>query len=253
MRRLIYDLALKDFKTKYLGSYLGIIWAFVQPTFMILIYWFVFQIGFRTMPIGDVPFILWLIAGIIPWFFISEAISSATYSFIENSYLVKKIVFKVSVLPIIKIISSLFVHLVFLVIMFLIFFLYGYSPSWYHLQVFYYLLASIALVYSVSLITSSLVVFLKDVGQIVSILLQMFFWITPIFWNFSMVPEKYQFFFKLNPVFYIVEGYRDTFIYQIGFWHHYLQTAYFWILVMVLAVAGTLIYRKLKPHFADIL
>lgn len=252
-KNLIMQLAKNDFKVKYLGSYLGVFWAFVHPITMILIYWFVFTVGFRTMPIGEVPFVLWLIAGIIPWFFISEAISSGTSAILDNSYLVKKIVFRVSVLPIIKILSALFIHIIFILIVLLVFFAYDYPFTIYYIQVFYFLFASIALVYGISLITSSLVVFSRDVGQVVGILLQFGFWLTPIFWSFVIVPLNLQFLFKLNPIYYIVEGYRNTFIYQKWFWEDPLLTIYFWIVTCVIIGVGTILFKKLRPHFSDVL
>ena len=83
------ELTASDFKSRYLGSYLGLLWAFIQPVATILIFWFVFEVGFKAAPIGNFPFILWLIAGIIPWFFISDCLASSTVSVVENSYLVK--------------------------------------------------------------------------------------------------------------------------------------------------------------------
>lgn len=252
-RSLIFNLAIKDFKLKYLGNYLGITWAFIQPTFMILIYWFVFQVGFKSTPVENFPFVLWLISGIIPWFFFSDAVISAMNSIVDNSYLVKKVVFKVSALPLVKIIGALFIHLFFLAVLVILFYMYGYKPNIYHLQIIYYLLCNIALVLSLSWITSSLVIFIKDFGQLVSMLLQIFYWMTPIFWSFNFVPAKYHFLFKLNPLFYIVEGYRDSMIYHVGFWNHYNQTVYFWAVVMLFSALGLTLYKRLKPHFADVL
>lgn len=252
-RNIIMQLAKNDFKVKYLGSYLGVFWAFMNPVILILVYWFVFQIGFRSMPIGDVPFILWLIAGIIPWFFVSEAISVGTNSILDNSYLVKKVVFRVSILPLVKILSAIFIHLIFVLLMLVLYMVYGYQLDVYYVQVVYFVLASVALVYAVSLITSSLVVFSKDVGQIVGVILQFGFWLTPIFWSFTIVPEKLQFLFKLNPVYYIVEGYRNTLIYKRWFWEDPLLTIYFWGVVTFLLLIGITLFKKLKPHFSDVL
>lgn len=252
-RALIWELAKKDFKTKYVGSFLGVLWAFVQPVITILIYWYVFQVGFKSVPVADFPFILWLMAGLVPWFFISESIGSAASSIVENSYLVKKVVFRVSILPLIKIIAALFVHLFFIAVLISLFLLYGYSFEWYYLQVIYYLIATVMFVLSLSWITSSLNVFLKDVGQVIGMLLQFFFWLTPIFWALKIVPDKYQFYFKLNPVYYIVEGYRDTFIHKVWFWEHPVLTIYFWLIVSVFSLLGFGLYKKLRLHFADVL
>ncbi len=252
-RKLMFELAKKDFRAKYLGSYLGILWAFVQPTITILIFWFVFQVGFKSVPVDNFPFILWLLCGMVPWFFFSEAINSATNAVIENSYLVKKVVFRVSILPIIKIISSLFIHLFFIVFLFFMFIFYGYKPSIYNFQVIYYLAATVILVLGTSWLTSSLVVFLKDVGQIVGMLLQFGFWMTPIFWSLKIVPERYQSILKLNPVYYLVEGYRDSLIYHTWFWEHRYLTLYFWFIAITMFITGAIAFKRLRPHFADVL
>lgn len=252
-RKLIFKLAKNDFKVRYTGSYLGVIWAFIQPIINMLVLWFVFEIGFKSAPIEDFPFILWLICGMIPWFFFSEGISNGTNSLIEYSYLVKKVVFRVGILPIVKIISSLFVHLFFIGFIFVMFTVYGYKPSIYYIQVFYYSFALIVLLLGLSWITSSLIVFLRDTNQIVSIILQLGFWLTPIFWSYKILPDNYEKLFKLNPMYYIVEGYRDTFINHIWFWHRYNQTMYFWFITIITFIIGALLFKKLKPHFSDVL
>lgn len=252
-RRLIFELAKKDLQTRYLGSYLGIIWAFVQPLVTILIFWFVFQIGFKSAPVNDFPFILWLICGMVPWFFFSEALQGATNSVLDNNYLVKKIVFRVSSLPIIRILSSLFIHLFFILVVFGMFLLYGYKPSIYNIQVIYYLFATVILLLGLSWITSSLVVFLRDLGQIIAIVIQFGFWLTPICWSFKIMPEKYQFFVRLNPAYYIIEGYRDSFINHVWFWQHYNLTIGYWVITSGMFIAGVLLFKRLRPHFADVI
>ena len=88
-RNLIYNLAQNDFKTRYAGSYFGMFWAFVNPVITILVFWFVFQVGFRSSSVQGVPFILWLSCGLIPWFFFSDAWANVTGSFIDYSYLIR--------------------------------------------------------------------------------------------------------------------------------------------------------------------
>ncbi|RAU93237.1 ABC transporter permease [Paenibacillus sp. YN15] len=251
--KLILELAKKDLITRYLGSYLGILWGFIQPAVLILIFWFVFQVGFKSIPVENFPFILWLICGISPWYFFSDAINMGTYAIEHNSYLVKKIVFKVSILPIIKNISALFIHLFYIIIIFILFAAYGYKPSVYNIQLLYYLTCLFFLAVALCYITSSVLIFLKDVGQIVGMFLQFGFWLTPIFWSFDILPEKYQFYFKLNPLYYIIEGYRDTFIHHVWFWEHPFLTAYFWVLLAIIFALAIIVFKKLKPHFADVL
>ena len=128
-KTLVWKLGKNDFKTKYAGSYFGILWAFVQPMVTILIYIFIFQFGFRVMDTPNgYPYALWLIAGIIPWFFFSEGIINATNCLMEYSYLVKKVVFKISVLPLVKILSALFVHLFFIAFAIFVYIIMGKTP-----------------------------------------------------------------------------------------------------------------------------
>ncbi len=252
-RRVILELSKKDFQSRYLGSYLGIVWAFVNPAVQIAIMWFVFQVGFKSPPVNDFPYILWLIAGIIPWFFFSDGVMGATTSVVDNSFLVKKVVFRVSVLPIVRIISALFIHLFFIAVIFVMFVLYGYTPDIYSAQALYYLFAEVVLILGISWATSSIVIFLKDVGQIVSIFLQFGFWLTPIFWNISMLPDRYRVYVKLNPAYYIIEGYRDCFIHKKLFWDNVWLTAYFWAVTLLIFAVGAVLFRRLRPHFADVL
>lgn len=252
-RQLILDLAKNDFKVKYAGSYFGITWAFVQPIITILIFWFVFEVGFKSQPISKVPFILWLICGMIPWFFFSESWGSATNCLHEYSYLVKKVIFRVSILPIVKIVSALFIHMFFICFLFLMFLLYGFPLQVINIQVVYYLFSTIMLVVALSWFTSGLAVFFRDTVPAMSIIIQFGFWLTPIFWNYEVLPEGYLKFFKLNPMFYIVQGYRDTFIDYVWFWHRYNQTAYFWCLTAILFVLGALFFRRVRPHLSDVL
>ncbi len=252
-RSLLYSLAKSDFKQRYLGSYLGILWAFIQPTFTVLIFWFVFQVGFKAQPVDNFPFILWLIAGMIPWFFFSDSLASATNSIIENNFLVKKVVFRVSIVPIIKLISAFIVHLFFVFFMFLMFIYYGYTPTLYWLQIFYYMFATIVLLLGLSWITSSVVIFFRDMGQLVAMVLQFGFWLTPIFWSISIIPEKYHFLIKLNPLFYIIEGYRNSLIYNRWFWQDLNLTIYFWVITGAIFMLGAFTFKRLRPHFADVL
>lgn len=252
-RRLLFELVKNDFKSRYLNNYLGVLWAFIQPTITVLIFWFVFQVGFKSAPVQDTPFVLWLIAGMIPWFFFSEGLSSATNAVIDNSFLVKKIVFRVSLLPMVKIASALVIHTFFILFMVGMFLYYGYMPTLYWFQIGYYLCATIVLLLGLSWITSSVVIFFRDLSQLIAMIIQFGFWLTPIFWMLKVVPEKYQWLFKLNPVYYITQGYRDTLINHKWFWEKPIETLQFWGISALFFVLGAIVFRKLRPHFADVL
>jgi ABC-type polysaccharide/polyol phosphate export permease len=253
-RALIGRLSKNEFQKSYRGSYLGLVWAVMQPLSFVLVMWFVFSFGFRVGPVaGDVPFILWLLSGMVPWFFFSEAVSSGTNSVISNSYLVKKVAFRVSILPLVQIGAAVMVHGMLLVILLAFFIGYARFPTLHWLQFPYYLLCTIVLVLGISWLTSAVRVFVADVGSAIAILLQLGFWFTPIFWQVGMIPEQYQYILKLNPVFYVVNGYRDTFIHEVWFWERGWWTVYFLVMTAVLMVVGALVFRRLRPHFADVL
>lgn len=250
---LLWNLTKKDLKQRYVGSYLGILWAFIQPAITVCIFWFVFQVGFKSMPVDNFPFILWLICGMFPWFFFNDALMAATNSIYSNSYLVKKVVFRVSLLPMIQILSALLINGFFVGVLFVMFACYGYCPSIYNLQVFYYLFGCICLVFGLSLITSSLMIFMKDIGQLVAMCIQFGFWGTPIFWSIKLIPDNYQWIFKLNPMYYVIEGYRNSFIYHKWFWELGYTNVWFWAVTTVVMLLGAIVFKKLRPHFADVL
>jgi ABC-type polysaccharide/polyol phosphate export permease len=252
-RRMLWLLTKNDFKQRYLGNMLSLIWAFIQPTVTILIFWFVFQVGFKAQPVYDFPFILWLITGMLPWFFFSEGLSNGTNSIIANNFLVKKVVFRVGLLPIVSLMSALVVHAFFICFMFAMFIYYDYSPEIYWLQIPYYLLATSLLLLGLSWLTSSVVVFFKDMGQFVAMMIQFGFWLTPIFWSMKMIPDKYHWIVQLNPIVYVVDGYRNSMIYHQWFWTDINATLYFWLVTAGIFILGGLTFRKLKPHFADVL
>lgn len=254
-RKLIASLAKNDFKTKYAGSYLGIIWAFIQPIVTIMVYVFVFSVGFRTQETDSYPFVLYLISGMVPWLFFQDTLTGGTNALIEYSYLVKKVVFNISILPVVKVVSAIFVHMFFVLFALFIFILYGYAPSLYALQIIYYSFCVFAFSLAISYLTSAVVVFFRDLSQVINICLQIGVWLTPIMWDYNMLANHpiLMKIFKLNPIFYIVTGYRDSMLAQIGVWERGLWTLYFWGVTILLFVFGTRIFRKLKVHFADVL
>lgn len=252
---LVWDLAVNDFKTKYIGSSLGIIWAFIQPLCIMLIYWIVFQYGLRVQVVElEVPYVLWFVTGLVPWFFFSDSLSNGTNCLNEYNYLVKKVLFPVEILPIVKVLSSLLVHIVFLALLLFLYSIYGMLFGVNFLQVLYYCVCLFIYSLALTYITSSAVIFFKDLGQIINIILQVGMWACPILWNYSIVPERYRWIVKLNPMYYIVEGYRQSFYMENTFpWSDHFAFAWFWICTIGFILLAKFITKRLKPHFADVL
>ena len=258
-RKLIIALSINDFKTRYAASMMGVLWAFVQPVITVLVYWFVFEKGLRVgkqaMGGVEVPFLLFLISGLVPWFYFSDAWPNGTSSLISYSYLVKKVVFKISILPIVKVMASIYVHLFFVGLTLIIFWAYGYPPDLYSLQIVYYSFATFVLVLGLSYITASVVGFFRDLTEIINILLQVLVWITPIMWNIdNTLPDGIlRTVFKLNPMYYVVSGYRNALINKHWFWETPSLTIYFWLVTLFILGLGMLVFKRLKKHFADVL
>ncbi|RUA02140.1 MAG: ABC transporter permease [Deltaproteobacteria bacterium] len=252
-RYLIGSMARREVVSQYVGSLLGFIWTFINPLVLILVLWVVFSVGFRTKPLNNVPFVVWLTAGMSPWFVFSEIVTGSAGVIVSHAHLIKKTLFYSQILPVIKIVSCLITHFVFQIVLLGLIIFNGLSFSFYYLQFFYYLFCLIILGLGIAWIVSSLNVFIRDVGQIAGVIIQIGFWATPIFWDINIMPVKWQLMFKLNPMFYVVQGYRESFIYFKPFWEHPYQTVYFWAVAATLFVVGALIFQKLKPQFADVL
>ena len=256
-RRLVLDLAKADFKKRFVGSYFGIVWMFVQPIVTVLIYWLIFgPIGFKSAPpVPNASYIEWLIPGIAPWFFFSEALNCGTGCLQEYNYLVKKVVFRVEILPVVKLLSCLFVHGFFVLIMFVVFLISGRlpQPSW--LQLIYYAFAASMLALALSYFTCAIQVFFKDMAQIVGICLQFGMWMVPIMYQESMfadIPFVLTL-LKFNPFYYIVAGYRDSILTGHWFFERPTMTLYFWVVTLVIFFVGLKVFKRLRPHFSDVL
>lgn len=251
---LLKKLVSNDLKSRYSGSAFGIVWAYIQPLVTILVFWYVFQIGFKNPPVDNVEYILWFIAGYIPWTFFNESVMSSTNVLYEYSYLVKKMKFNVWMLPIVKVMSSLYIHAFFLVFIVGMYFLYGYAFQIAWLSILYYTFCLTALLIGIAFLNSALAVFLKDASQIINIFLQIGFWLTPIFWADSAMTENVLQVLKHNPLYYIVNGYRDALINGVGFWAEPLgDMIYYWSVTILIVVIGLKVHNTLKVHFADLL
>ena len=259
-RRLIWKLAKNDFKKRYAGSYLGFIWAMVQPVVTVVMYWFVFDNFFgqkaQMLSTGiSMPYVLYLTAGLVPWFYFTEALTNGTTALLEYNYLVKKVVFKISILPIIKIIAATFIHLFFALVLLVVAILYGCYPTIYTIQILYYSFCLFVLVLGLSYTTCAVVVFFRDLTQIINIVLQVGMWATPILWNITMISDNPTLttVIKLNPLVYVVNGYRSAICEKEWFFADFYSTMYFWIFTVVIFGIGALIFKRLKTHFADVL
>lgn len=252
-RQLIFALARREIRTQYIGSVLGIIWTFIQPAVLILVFWFVFSVGFKAKPINDVPFAVWLTAGMAPWFAFADIILKSSSAVVGYGHLIKKSVFPSQILPVVKVVAGTFTHLAFILLLVALLIFQQVWAGWFVLQAIYYYLCLCVLALGIGWTVAALNVFMRDVGQIVAVIIQVGFWATPILWDIHIMPDTVQTVLKFNPVFYIVQGYRDSFIAGIPFWHRLDYTLYFWFVAGCLFVLGAMVFRRLKGQFADVL
>ncbi|NQV02706.1 MAG: ABC transporter permease [Bacteroidia bacterium] len=251
---VIGQLVKRDFQNKYLASYIGLPWAFIQPGATILVMWFAFTYGLKINVMdGGIPFVPWLICGLIPWFFISDTLTSSSNSLIEYSYLIKKTSFKVAIIPFIKIFTGLIIHLFFIGVIAILVMAYGFYPNIYWLQIFYLVIATFTLLTGIGWLISSINVFVRDVGPMVNVVISIMFWATPIIWPYSMLSGNMKYFALFNPFFYITEGYRYIFLQKTWIFQNIEMTIYFWVITAFVFVLGALVFKRLSPHFADVL
>jgi len=252
-RYLIWELVKREVAAQYIGSRLGFVWTIINPLALILIFWFVFGYGLKARPLNDIPFVIWLTAGMAAWFNFSEIWGRATGIVAANPHLVKKVRFPTSILPVATIGAALVSHAVFLLLLLVLLWGYKISVTFWILQIVYYYVAMVILVLGLSWLTASINVFFRDTGQLVQLCLQIGFWGTPIFWDINIMPSAVQSLLKLNPIYYIVQGYRNSIIYGVPFWHNWRWGLYFWAVAGVFLLVGALVFRRLRPHFADVL
>ncbi len=251
---VIGQLVKRDFQSKYLASYGGLAWAFIQPAMTILVIWFAMTYGLKvTVMNTGIPFVPWFICGMIPWLFISETLSSSTGSLIEYSYLIKKTAFRVAVIPFIKIFTALIVHLFFIAVVAIFAVAYGYKPDIYWLQLPYLLLAAFFLLTGLGWLVSAITVFVRDMSPVVNVIIAVLFWATPIMWPYTMLSGNLRYLALLNPFFYIIEGYRYAFLEKAWMFQNVEMTIYFWCSTILIFICGALVFKRLAPHFADVL
>ena len=251
-RYLIIQLAKRDYQQQYAGSYLGFAWVYIQPLLYVSILFYVFTLGFKASGAVGAPFDVYLIAGMIPWLYFSSNFVRNTNVLSAHAFMIKKVNFRLSVLPLVQLASSTVPHVFLLLVVISVSWYKGYSPTFYTVQVLYYFLCMVLLLTGLAWITASTSLFITDVKKLVSIVAQFGFWLTPIFWSVDMLPDEWRWIVTFNPVGYIVMGYRDAIIYGQPFWEKPLETVFFWLFAVSILVTGVAVFRRLKPHFAEV-
>ena len=253
-RRQLVQLAKADMKKAY-GGVLGMGWAIIRPAILIFVFWFAFSVGLRKG--GDVegyPFFLWLIAGMIPWFYMRDMITGGAGSIRRYKYLVTKIKFPVSTIPTFVSMGSLATHAGLVVLMIGIFLLFGYRPTIYYLQIPLYMILMFLFFTAWGLFSGVLSSISRDFLNLVKSLTQALFWMSGILYDANGIDQQWiRNILLFNPVTIIVNGYRNALIYQKWFWEDWQQLVNFAIVYAVMLLLAVWVYRKLKKDIPDVL
>ena len=194
---------------------------------------------------------MWFTCGIVPWLFLSDGITTASHSFIEYDYLIKKVKFNITILPLVKILSAFYIHLFFVFVTIIMALFFKIPLSLKAVQLLYYAFCAVCLLFAFTLLTSTIMVFFRDLNQIIGVILLIGMWGTPIAWSLESFSEKVHIYFKLNPFYYIIEGYRDSVLGRGWFWEKPLLSLYFWVVVVLLLLIGGFVFNKMKEYFAE--
>ena len=252
-RKIAIQLGKNDFRNRFANTSLGTIWGFMQPFVFMLTYVIVFQYILKTGSSGEYPYVVWFLPGMAMWMFCSDAILTASNSIRNYSYLVKKVVFPVDIIPIISLTSSSFIGMFLIAIACIAAMIYGFFPN--ILNVIYIIFCAFCFIISLTRFTSALTTIVPDFAQFLNILIQLFMWFTPIIWNLNMIQGELVTLFKISPFAYLVEGFRQAFIESstIITESNGVFTIVFWVITIVIFIWGNAVFKKNKKDFSDVL
>ncbi|MGI2748472.1 ABC transporter permease [Bacillus cytotoxicus] len=251
---LIKRLSIYQVKSTHKDNYLGIVWEMLNPLIQMSIYWFVFGFAIRGgSGVEGVPFVYWLVSGISVWFFINPATMQASKSIYTRLNMISKMSFPMSVIPSYVIMANFYQHIILIGIITIIFVLSGQGLSIHYIQLVYYMFATVMLVFAFSLITSTLATIVRDVQMVVQSLMRMLLYLTPILWTPERLPAFLREIIQINPLCYIIKGYRDAFLGTGWFFENIKYGLYFWGVVFFMLLIGTAVHVKFRKHFVDYL
>lgn len=254
-KQQILKLAKSDLVKTYRGSALGWSWAIIKPIVTIFVYWFAFTIGLRAgKPVNGYPFFLWLIAGIVPWFYMSEMITGGTDAIRKYKFLVNKMKFPIATIPTFVSISKYMINIILLIVVGIIFVCFGFSPDIYYLQIPFYILLSFIFFTSWGLFASMLAAISKDFANLVKSFITAVFWLSGILWNPETIKVAWlKKVLMVNPVTFLVSGFRNCFINKIWFWEQPKRLMYFLIITLIMIISSLWVYKRLRKEIPDVL
>ena len=245
-KNLVYNLVSRDLKVKYKGSILGFFWSLLNPLIMLIVYTVAFKYIIRIR-VENFP--LFFLCGFLPWTFLSLSLSMAVSSIKDNANLVKKVYFPREILPLSMVLSNLVQFLLTFVILIPALLLFNIKLGFPLLFLPFIILFQLAFTLGLSLMLAALNVFFSDVRHLLEIFLQIWFWLTPIIYPVSLVPERFQSLYRLNPAVLFVESYRNSLLYNTGLSLSSLIILF--LLGIIFFLLGQLIFSRYNRRFAE--
>lgn len=251
---MILSMVRRDIRGRYIGSFLGIFWSVIHPLTQLMIYYFIFSVVLKIRlgpEYGESDFAFWLVAGLLPWMFFAEVVTRSPAALLEQTRLITTTVFPSEILPLTHLFAALINHLIGVIILIGFLLTFGYGISMKIFLILPFLLTTGIFALGISWMLSALNAFLRDIGQIIGVFVNIWFFLTPIMYPRHLIPDSFQGLYGLNPMLYVVEGYRvallgKTTIDAEGF-------LYLLVPALVTFALGGLVFKRLKPAFADVL
>lgn len=248
-------MARSDLVRTYRGSALGWSWALIKPVITIFIYWFAMSLGLRKgQPHGDYVYFLWLIFGMVPWFYISDMLHRGTECMRKYRYLITKIHYPVSTIPTFVSLSNLFVQSCLLLVVYILSVIMGHPPTLYHLQIFFYLALTYLFFTSWALFAAPISAISADFQNLVKSVVFAFLWISGIFFDVDTLENRtIAAILKVNPITYLVKGFREAFMSEAWFWEHPIRLAVFLGELLIMFLLGLWSFKRLRKEMPDVL
>ena len=249
----IYTISKYEIRADIKDSKLGIFWNFAAPLIQVLTYWFVFGIVLDRPSMQGVPYIYWMLAGMVVWFYISPSITNGTKAIHAKMNIISKMQFPVSILPATVVLKELFNHLCLLTIVIPLIIFGGFLPSIHWLGLLYYMFCGFIFSLAISMVLSVLNMLARDTRKLILASMRLLLYLTPILWSLQDLPKQLVGLMSLNPIHYVVQGYRDCFFFQEGILFYSNEMLIFWSITLILLTIGCYLMYKFKYKFIDLM
>jgi len=245
-RSLIIELVQRELKLRYRGTWLGFLWTLVNPLVSMVVYTLVFS---YFLGIGIPKFAAFLMSGLLPWIWFTEAVSSGTNCLVDHSGFLRSAIFPSEVLPVIPVGTGMMNFVFSLPVLFVLLVVYqvplGSSLVALPLIMVVQFLLALGIIY----FTATYNVFIRDLRYIIQHMLLVVFFLTPIMYDFSIVPERFHWILKLNPMTIVIDSYRQIFFY--GTWPRWENLGLVLALALMLMALGAVVFQRNKEMFAE--